>query len=269
VIVSSSTIESFLKCPAYLYWHYIEKIQKKPEEGKKPNLATNFGTLVHKALEIYANEASLKSALDFLDEQSSRFQNGTFKNIDVAKVLVRKEVHNLEEYDLIEPEKDFSFQIGNHFWIGRFDLVAKKNNLIYIIDYKTTGDNNFQIRPNNQILSYFVGAKKVFKENEIGGIIIHLLKANTQEIQNYLIQPTFDEIEEWKDDTIFTLNNIEKCITTGIFPKIPYNCHQYNRACEYLPLCQSFGRVRASLIKTDYEKVSRRGLYEMEVKYED
>ena len=260
MIVSSNTVENYLKCPTFFYLTYVERIRKIPTEGKGESLATSFGTLVHKALEIYQKENSLEKALEFIDSKSLEFKNGTHKNLNVAKILVRKEVKNLESFELLESEKAFEFKLGNHKWIGRFDLVARKNGLLFVVDYKTTGDNNFQIRPNNQVLSYFVAANEIFRKEEVGGVYIHLLKANTQDIQNYLITPNFDEVKEWKNETLYILNEMERSINLGSFAKNPRSCFNFGRSCEFLPLCQSFGRVRESLLNSMYEKSERRSL---------
>lgn len=151
---------------------------------------------------------------------------------------------------ILEVEKDFQFPVGEHHWVGRWDSIIEDKGLVYVLDYKTTGDADFQLRPNNQILSYYIGASKYFGAS-LGGVYIHVLRASDCTIQPFYIKPTPKEVDEWKDDIIWQMKQVESYINSGIFPKNPASCNLYRRPCEYLPLCQSFGKVRDSLIKVN------------------
>ncbi|MCK4522062.1 MAG: PD-(D/E)XK nuclease family protein [Nanoarchaeota archaeon] len=260
--LSNSSLSAFVKCPAYGMYKYILKLTKKTSAN--PNRDALFGTIVHRALKIYGDTQSPEEAIKsiYSDPEGQFLSAHSKKSLAVADILARKEIRILQGYNIKEVEKDFQFPVGEHFWVGRWDSIIEDKGLVYVIDYKTTGDAEFQLRPNSQILSYYVGASKYFKN--LGGVYIHVLRASDCTIQSFYIKPSFSEVEEWKDDTIWQMKQISSYIDLGIFPKNPASCNLYRRPCEYLPLCQSFGKVREVLMQNDYVKQDRRCLNEAE-----
>ena len=261
--LSNSSLSAFVKCPAYGMFKYVLNLSKKESKSLSSNSNILFGSVVHKALEVYGQTNSLEKAIEnlYTNPQALSLSSNSKKSLAAADVLVRKEIRILEPFHIVDVEKDFKFQLGEHSWIGRWDLVIKDKGLTYLVDYKTTGDNEFQLRPNNQIISYFVGASSYFKN--LGGVYIHVLRASDCTIQPFFIRPSPSEIDEWKDDTIWQMKQISSYVDLGIFPKNPASCNLYRRPCEYLPLCRSFGKVREALIKSEYVKEERRQLNEV------
>lgn len=258
--LSNTSLTRFLRCPQYGYYKYILQLEKDREGGGNIGSSLAFGQVVHKALEDYGKGGDKDKVINGIySHPDSRYLTGK-KNLMAADVLVRKEIQVLEKYDIVGVEESFQFTLGNHFWIGRWDSVVKDNGLVYVIDYKTTMDNEFNLRPNDQIVSYYIGATE--KYGDVGGVYIHLLRVADGSVNIFLVRPTKDEVWEWRDEKLFQLKQIEDYINRGIFPKNPSSCHMYGRACEYLPLCQAFGKTRDILIKTQYKKVERRGLNE-------
>lgn len=260
--LSKTSLSRFVKCPAYGYYKYILQLVKK-ESSQKGNQDFIFGSLVHKALQVYCETKDVSKAIETLytDPEGSLLIS-SMKNLSTADVLVRKEINNLKDFEILETEKDFHFSLGEHFWVGKWDAIIKDKGLIYVLDYKTTGDREFQLRPNDQIVSYFVGARKSF--DSIGGVYIHVLRAFDQTTQLFFIRPSQNEIDEWMEDTLWKMKQITSYINLGIYPKNPASCNLYRRHCEYLPLCQSFGKTREIIMKTEYIKQNRRCLDEVE-----
>jgi len=261
--LSNTSLSRFIQCPTYGYYKYILGIQKKKElTSTNTNIA--FGQLIHHALEVYGREKNLDTAVKSLyaNPLVQNLSSTGKKNILTADILVRKETMFLKTMDIVAVEKPFEFRLGENYWIGRWDAVIKNNGLNYVMEYKTTGSNDFQIRPNNQLISYYVGAREYFEN--VGGVYVNVMQADDQAIQTFFVRPTPDEVQEWKEETLWLMKEIANYINLNIYPKNERTCHIYNRACEYLPLCTSFGKVREALMNSIYEKHKRRRLNEAE-----
>ena len=262
--LSNTSLSKFIQCPAYGFYKYILNIRKKKEFSGNSNSNTAFGQIIHHAFEVYGREKDLEKAIKSIYDNplSQSLSHSSKKNILTADVLVRKGVMMTKGMDIIEVEKPFKFQLGENYWIGRWDAIVKDNGLIYVMEYKTTGSNEFQIRPNSQVISYYVGAREYFEN--VGGVYVYVMQADNQEIKNFFVRPTPNEIQEWKEETIWLMKQVTNYINLNIYPKNERACHQYNRECEYLPLCKSFGKVRENLMNSMYEKFERRNLDEVE-----
>ena len=250
--LSNSMLSAFIRCPTYGMYRYIHRLFRK---GTK-DINTAFGRIVHEGLRVFGETGSLDKAIESVrsNPDGSVLSTRSNKSLSVAEVLIRKEVRILEGFDrIVEVEKDFHFPIATHLWMGRWDAIVEDKGLLYVLDYKTTGDSEFQLRPNNQIVSYYIGAQKEFG-SQLGGVYIHVLRASDCNIQIFYVKPTPREIEEWENEVIWQAREIESYINLGVFPKNPTFCNLYGRRCEYLPLCQSFGEARQSIMRTEYER---------------
>jgi hypothetical protein len=46
-------------------------------------------------------------------------------------------------------------------------------------------------------------------------------------------------IGRWLDDTRDTIDGIRRCTRTGRWPRNTARCHDWNRDCDYLPICRA------------------------------
>ena len=256
MIVSTNAVETYLRCPVRFYFTYVKRIEPVPSDDGKKSIALEFGVALHEALRTYFSDGEEMAIRRLEDFELT----GRVKSLSTAKILLRKEIQNLKGFTPIVWEKPFRIPLMGHTWIGRFDLIATKDGVPFVIDFKTTTDGEFQIRPNNQVMSYWLAAKNLY--SDVGGVYVHLLKASTQTVINYLVTPTYDEEMEWLDETSTILNQMERSIRLEEWTKNPKGCWMWGRPCEFLPLCQSFGRVRESLLKNLYRPSERRSIYE-------
>lgn len=152
-------------------------------------------------------------------------------------------------------------------FFGIVDLMVNWSGKKYIVDHKTTSGlytpksassyirpdywNNYQ--PNKQMVGYSWLASKYFSE-EVSGVIINALGCSKNNDRNCFERQTFEwtpsELEEWRIDTVRTLEMILDAMIANYYPTTgaPYYCHSYGGHCPYVELCKRPPELRDQLL---------------------
>ena len=243
MIVRSSFLSEMKLCKARAHYMYDLGLVKK-SDGVNPDLF--FGSAIHKAIETY-HKVGFAAAKEFLEGQT--FQYHPKKTPSAAMTLLELYVAS-KPPKLLVAEKNFSFKIGRHEWRGRFDGIAKVDGSLFVIEHKTTSPYYLLLKPNDQFISYWAGARVYF--SEVAGVLINSLDPSRLEVNRYLVTYTPEELEAWREETKLLLSFYQLCRTKGVFPRTPSACKAYGRDCPYLPLCNSHISMQQMIIDRCY-----------------
>lgn len=247
MLIRSSVLSEIKLCVQRAYYTY--ELGLVPKRAK-PSVDLIFGSLVHKAIEIYhkeSREASYAYIKDYVFEETN------LKNKRKAVTLL--EIYNRQDpLNLIENEKDFTFKIGKHIWKGRFDGVAEHFSQIYVVEFKTTNPYFLTHKPNDQFVAYW-GGGRIFYRN-VAGVILVDLDPKSLVVSRSVISFTRDEFLKWREETKLVISYYQRCITAKKFPKTPSACKSYGRNCPFLILCTAQEEIHDRIIE-EYFDVSK------------
>lgn len=222
----STALLDYKACPQKGYYKYNLGLRAKGDGKKSADLA--FGTMIHEAVRA-----------EHLGESGEELINTfalpphKYKTKETAKVLLKefkKTIDGVLEIDL--SEKPFSFDVGKHKWIGRFDIVGKLKSSKYILEIKTSNPFYFMTKPNDQLMAYYIGGMLSYGVDGICLVSFDVMKLSVT------IQPvrySQKEVGNWLVETARFLDILEE----GNFYKNSTACNNFGRRCEYHSLCAS------------------------------
>lgn len=259
-VIDNYAIDCFRNCPKYYYWRIVRGLTK-PFEKKT---AADFGTAIHKGLEVYYKGGLTPQAQDdALVAFAKEFT--TKENLEDDKRTVTKGLELLQKYFVqygAEPFNVIDVEVGgaielNEEWMYSFriDLITEWHSPkgIYGFDHKTTSAlERIVVKPNNQISGYDLVLKQYY-ENVVGFIInaIGVYKTNSRRdrdtgklverdvLLRYPTTRTPNEIKDWKAEVIQTLKYIDYCTVTKTWPRYTHFCSAFRGRCMFLDLCNS------------------------------
>ena len=271
--VDNYSLDCFRSCPKLYYWR-IHRNLVKPTDKK---VAAEFGSAAHIALETYYKGGMTQEAIDAALVNSVAYFTPFEVEGDQKRTTTRLAVI-LDKYFLRyrhEPFNVIATEIGGAFdlspewtYTSRLDLLVEWQapQGIYIVDHKTTYDIASLIaKPHNQVTGYIFTAMEMY-ENVLGAIVngIGTYATDTMQDKNapkvpsektgkpvyatkerefFIRIPTqrsSRELEEWKEETLWYLHQIEDCIEHGRWPKhSPDHCVKFRGRCAYLDLCNA------------------------------
>jgi hypothetical protein len=272
--IDNYAIECYRNCPKYFYWRILRGLVK-PGGVKR---AADFGAAIHKALELYYSKGMKEESMaDGIVGFAEVF--GPVENIEEDdKRTVQRGMEILgkyyerykgEPFNVLATEVGGAFELDSWIYRTRIDMAvewqAPKG--IYIFDHKTTSDMGRLIaKPSNQMSGYLYNASEMY-ENVLGLMVnvIGVYKTvkskdrATGEMKERDIfariptQRTPPELEEWKEEVLHTLHQIEESVEKGKFPRhSPEYCGAYRGKCFYLDLCLSDQGTAERLIEVAY-----------------
>jgi hypothetical protein len=198
-----------------------------------------FGLHLQNSIDIYNKTGDLQDGLDYLDSLTS-WPTTKKKNITVAKVMLRIYANtDRDRNSRTQSEQEFSFRVGTHEWLGRFDSMLTHTDGLYVEENKTTKPAFFQTKPNDQFISYYIGS--LYKFDTTQGVITNVFNLDKRCIDRIYITYMEEEVETWLAETALYLDFYELCTERGIYPKMPSSCLMYGPqyACPYISLCTS------------------------------
>lgn len=241
MIYRSSQIKLAKTCITKSYYRYHLGLVRKGNGGKSIDLS--FGTLVHKAVELFLTEG-YESALLFLEE--TPFKGEGAKTIRMARVLLN--VFRMKFKDeFVCAEKPFEVDIGNDITLkGRFDLITRNSSGMYVGEIKTSNPYFLLTKPNDQFIEYFIAARELF--TDVNNVFLYNLDPNMADLKLSLITYTRSEIDDWLREIKAFLTFYQQCVDNKTLVKNNDGCTSYGYHCEYLPLCQSTAVSREAMI---------------------
>ena len=247
MIIRSSMLYSFKSCPAKFNYRYIKGLRSR--QAYK-NVDTYFGTMLHLSLELYHQEG-YNQAMTVWEDYDQTLANDK-KNPNTGRVLVDKYIQS--PLNPICLEKNFTFKIGNHDWQGRFDMIAEYNGVKMVVDHKTTSYGFDQLKPNDQFMSYFLGAKIYYKDVE--GLIVQVFNVSNMTIERKITSFSVEEVKEWQDETKLLLAYMTRCKNAECFPKSK-NCTFFGKDCVFKVLCTSPPSTRERWASSLFNRIEK------------
>ncbi len=245
MLIRSSFIGTAQRCVAEAYYKYYLGLQPK---GSKQNKDLFFGKAVHRAIEI-ALHNNVDEAVEYLD--SLMWPPSPGKKSKSNAIILTRAFSRWFPYELVDTEVEHEVKVGGHIWRGRFDVIAKKDGLIFI-DNKTTNSNYLLIRPNMQFSGYAKAAKELYPDYSRFEVIN--LDPEMLEVTAYPFRMTDEMQEEWEQELIKFVDYVEDCFTSGIVPKSDSQCIRFGRyMCPYYDLCTSTKTIKEKVIENCYE----------------
>ena len=207
-IISPAMIKLFLECKGKFFYRYIEQIPA-PKLDKTFVIGKNIHALASYVLK-GVNIDKLELAL-------------TEKECDYWDYL-KKSIYF--DFDVIGVEKNISIKLGGYWIGGRIDAIVKKDNHIYVLDYKTGGVSN-DMAYDPQTMVYLLLCDSFFKDYDVLSFVYIDLK-NKKEVEIKLTPQLKKEYEA---------KLLEICSQMSKFDKMKFERLE-NCACEYNKVCR-------------------------------
>lgn len=160
---SPTTLDDYLKCQLKFYYNYVLSLDKK-EEITGEIEKVDIGKIVHTILHFYFSKRKNRilkeediNTIEMENLVNNIFEKEYSNNITGATYLLRNQVRKRlkellvsyyadlikkEKVSIIDVEKELIIKINGFNLKGRIDSIEKRNNKIFILDYKTPSNAN-------------------------------------------------------------------------------------------------------------------------------
>ena len=157
--LSASRLKDYIACPLRFYFSTIAGI-KSPNEIKETGESSLLGSIYHKAMELYYNQHSTPQYLNkqqietlvynaFIEENKSsgrQVQITGFNSLifNLVYQFIENTIHfdieryKQDQFNNVQSEVEINHTINHIKFKGYIDRIDKINDIINIIDYKTT-----------------------------------------------------------------------------------------------------------------------------------
>lgn len=151
------------------------------------------------------------------------------------------------------------------------DAVVRMQGVVFVDDIKTTTMNITQaykdsFRLSQQIMGYTIAAAELLNTPIYGGLISvvwfqkEAKSGKGKPVDEYFhtVPVTFtpDQLSEWHDNTLLTVNRILDAKETGQWQlDLGDSCKAYN-GCTYKTICSASPKIRPGVIKMDFERAT-------------
>lgn len=198
-VFSYSRLSTFIGCQKEWYYKYVEKL---PTE---PNAYGIAGSIVHSAIEDFMSKGVVEN--NVYNKIVERFQeldiditnNGRDNwHLDMEHLSTNlgQLLESFSGYDVIDIEKEFltkyTTDTGEEIWLnGYIDIILKKDNNIYVYDWKTSSDFSKDKRYENalQLLMYKDALEaEGMKVDNIGWVMVKYMKTKVGKNRTRKIQ---------------------------------------------------------------------------------
>jgi len=271
-IFDNQSLQWYRSCPQYYDWRANYQLIKP---GAKKT-AADFGSAIHFALEHYykmgMTDVAIQESIEIFSEKFAPSQDPTdekrslLKGISILNDYFQRYRH--EGFTPIKTEVGGMFSLNqSYLYSCRIDLILEwpTPKGIYGMDHKTTSSLGRLIaKPHNQLTGYEYLLRETF-ENVLGFILNcigvyatdeemdkNLPKVASpktgkpiyQKVKREIFQRlpttrTKNEIEEWKQQTIHLIHEIERSTEKKIWPRYTDYCNAFQSKCQFLDLCQA------------------------------
>jgi len=252
VVLDASMLDLFMLCEAR--FNYRHNLLREPPIKAKP---LDRGSVVHSALERYYSLLKDKVPFDTAANEMVTTARSAGNESELEPAVVSRIITVLSEniefwrnadarFEILIVEQPFSYELHSDddvriIMTGKIDLMVNSEGYTNMpVDHKSY-DREYPIRRlSNQFLNYCnaVGSNFLLV-NKIG------FQTTLKPVEKYKRIPvSYDSliIEEWKDNVVKWVNRYLTCAATGDWSMNFTSCDKYNRACEYLEVCESSGR---------------------------
>ncbi len=254
MVWSYSRLSLFHQCPYGWYLKYFECTKGEP------NFFGQFGSLMHKILEMYEKEElSLFEISAYYEENFDDYvtcEAPSNKFVDIRQMYYERGLAYLDnidlvldQYEILGIEKEVRFNIGGYEMVGYIDLLLrdKVTKEIIIVDHKSA---NVKFRKNGELskskkeMEHILGFKRQLYLYAIAVIAEYKQKptqlwwnlfSNRKWLKIKFDDKEFEDAKSWAEQTV---KAIEQETTWFPNPDRYYCwniCDMRNCACEYKP----------------------------------
>lgn len=167
-------------------------------------------------------------------------------------------------------EDKFELQVFNSreipvVWIGKMDMLIKKDGMFWIVDHKTTsifGATYYnQYYLSNQMTGYAWAAQEALKQR-VSGVMINVIAIRKPTPtgkgiefgRQYIDIPHF-RVAEWKRDTLALVSRFFNNMLDGYFPKKTVWCvTKFSKQCQYWDVCTTEDEKRFTMLYSNLYK---------------
>lgn len=261
-------LSTFSLCPRkYHYRFNLGRVLKTPQT------AADFGGAIHKALDSWYTDTDTDKAVALFKETYAEQPDVDGKRTHaMGEWIIRNYALTYADqpWELVATEKAFEVPLddtGETTFIGRIDKIIRWNNVLWVVDHKTTSSLGptyvRMIEPNAQFTGYTVAARLL--GYDVKGIILDALlvaKGLLDSSRRGRLTPTLrydsyrteEALAEWEVEFIELTSEIKAADATFCYsPKGMFNggCTYYGE-CPYRQVCCEDSDLRARLLEADY-----------------
>ena len=203
-IYSPNMLKTYELCPRKFYFKYIKNISMPINDE-----IFELGKNIHALASYYLRKENIYKIENSLTEKEKNMWT------------YLKEIEYFS-YETINTEYSLSFKFNDIYLGGRLDALVKKDDMYYILDYKT-GSAPQNAKFDYQTIVYLLATAEFFKTTNV--VFVYIDLKNKTEVK---IELTDELINDYK----IKLNNILSNINSSDFKKKNENC-----SCEYNIIC--------------------------------
>lgn len=268
IVLDATEIDTYQLCPTKYNFRF--NYQRVPQALAKP---LDSGTLVHKAFEVYYKNLKNKKGFVFSLEKALAAAKIAFQDSDLTSNEAAHILDTIEENLTFWKDEDRAFEIGqveNSFiyplyeddkfrisMIGKVDLTV--SNHIYTdlpIDHKTFS-RDFPVR---RLANQFINYANACNSNFVWVNRVGLQKTLKAEDKYKRIPLSYDPdyIEQWKQNMIVWAFKYWDSVETNNWEMNLTSCDKFNRACEYMEVCDTSGNEnKVHKLLTDFKQAPK------------
>lgn len=261
VIIDSSVMNTFEKCPTLMKYQYIDNLRLKGVKSK----ALEKGDLFHVGAKYYYR--AKKENKDW----SECVKIGTAKILRYAPTLSLEakeiedvsttflsycEFYRFEKWTILEVERPFRIVIyeDNELRIifqGKIDLIVDTGQMICPVDHKTESRRSEPIALSEQFLGYTYASKS-------SGLIVNKVgfQASLKAEEKYyrkLLSYDDDILNEWRDEFVFKVRELINYAEIDFFPHRYTSCQDKYGICIFHDVCKTPQVARDGKLKQLFE----------------
>lgn len=256
-------LSTYMRCPKRYYYRMVRNLV-----GKVKPLAPEFGKWIHKALDVWFVERDMDKAIQVFKNNYVGSDSDQKRTVPVGEKLLRlyAEKYAHEGFTILESEKEFCVDLptGDKL-IGRIDKIIEWDNVIYVMDHKTTSRLGYEffykIKPNMQFDGYIYAARKMGYTACNGVLLDALLVAKGLLVPSQLSRLTplardlstrsDEELQLYIDNVSMILNSVKNSYETEKWIMNTEGCCDFIE-CPYRKICKEEKDIQERIISMDY-----------------
>lgn len=260
MIWSASNINTFARCPRLWQYKYVKR---RVPIHKSDSLM--LGTAVHEGLEAWFSEGCTDKARQAVLE-CTEDMTPQVRYRALGMVMGYMQHYADDNFVVRAVEELVHVTLGGQKFVVKMDGLIEMGGLVYVLEHKTTGarigetDIYWQQREMDfQIDLYLLAAEQLgYKPHGVlydvlGKCTLKLLKKETPEehaerVATWMLKPgklkraiylrSDEQLKQTNADVLGFVDMAVAAKKSGVFPRNLGRCFDYNKACEYLPVCQ-------------------------------
>ena len=263
LIIDSSVMNTFEKCPTLMKYQYIDNLRLKGIKSK----ALEKGDLMHLPLKHYYRNKKLgmdsSENTQFCVEKILKYSPKlALESKEVEEVtltfLSYCEHYQFERWEVIEVEKPFRLVLYEDAELriiiqGKIDLIVDTGQIICPIDHKTESRRSEALALSNQFMLYCFAAKS-------NNIIINKIGFQktlpaSEKFYREIMSYDDDNLLEWRDEFIFKVRELIGYSEVNWFPHRYTSCSDKYGRCMFTEICHTPRFAREVRLKSQFEEV--------------